>query len=225
MTQQINLFNPALKIKRNRLTARNLTVAAGVVLIALMAFVLLAGLQNDQLQTEARDLEAKLKNDQAQLAALTKQLAEQKPDARLAADLAQAEQALAGRKEIIATLQSGAIGRTEGFSEHMRAFARQTVNGLWLTGFSISSGGNEMEIRGRTQNAELVPAYIRRLNGEKALNGRSFAALDMRGVVEEPVVRPAADPAARSAAEPVKPAVRYIEFNLMSAEPVGERKP
>jgi hypothetical protein len=74
-----------------------------------------------------------------------------------------------------------------------------------------------MEIRGRTVSPESVPAYIRRLNGEKALNGRSFAALDMSS--------PAGDPAAKAAADPAKPAPRFIEFSLMSTGHAAERKP
>lgn len=226
MTQQINLFNPALRKRRDLLTAGNAAAGCAIVLVLLVSFVIFAAQRADQLAGEARDIEARLKNDQAQFAALSKQLAELKPDARIAADLAQAEQMLAARKEIIGTLQSGAIGRTEGFSEYMRAFARQSVNGLWLTGFTISAGGSEMEIRGRTLSPEFVPAYIRRLNSEKALNGRSFAALDMRTPVEDPATRQAVpDAAARVAADPAKPASRFIEFSLMSNEPAAERKP
>jgi hypothetical protein len=55
------------------------------------------------------------------------------------------------------------------------------------------------------------------LNGEKALNGRSFAALDMSS--------PAGDPAAKAAADPAKPAPRFIEFSLMSTGHAAERKP
>lgn len=226
MTQQINLFNPVLRTKRDLLTARNAAVACAIVLVALASFVIFAAQRADQLASEARDIEARLKNDQSQFAALSKQLAELKPDARLAKDLAQAEQMLAVRKEIIGTLQSGAIGKTEGFSECMRAFARQSVNGLWLTGFTISAGGSEMEIRGRTVSPESVPAYIRRLNGEKALNGRSFAALDMSSPAGDPAARPTVpDAAARAAADPAKPAPRFIEFSLMSTEHAAERKP
>lgn len=222
MTQQINLFNPALLKKRDLLTARNVVAAWAVVLAGLATLALLVAYRADQLAHEALDIETQLKEEQAQHAALAKQLAELKPDARLAAELAQVEQFLAARREIVSVLQGGTIGRTEGFSDYMRAFARQSMSGLWLTGFNISAGGNDMEIRGRTLNAELVPGYIRRLNGEKALSGRSFASLDMKGVAEG--VKPEA---AAKAADPAKgrPLPPFIEFSLASAEAARERKP
>lgn len=225
MTQQINLVNPALRKKREWVTARNIVMACAMAVAVLLLLLVLIERQADQLMNEARAAEDALQSEQARLAAFKQQLAALQPDARLAQELAQAEQMLAQRKEIVATLKGGAIGKTEGFSEYMRAFARQSVNGLWLTGFSISAGGNELEINGRTLSPESVPSYIRRLNGEKVVSGRSFAALDMRSVAEDPTAKPAADAGAKPNAEPAKQAARFIEFSLMSSEPAAERKP
>lgn len=62
---------------------------------------------------------------------------------------------------------------------------------------------------------ELVPAYIQRLNGEPALKGREFSALEMRRPPP-----PAADPAKSAQAEPQKPAApRFLEFTLATGEP------
>lgn len=221
MTQQINLFNPALQKQRELLTANNLAAAAAVLLALLLIFAALADRQADQLSLEAQEVAANLRNEQIRLAENTKRLAELKPDARLLAELAQAEQVLTARRDVVTALKGGAIGKTDGFSEYMRAFARQSVSGLWLTGFSIASGGSEMEIRGRAASPDSVPAYIRRLNGEKIVSGRSFAALDMRSQAEEAAAK-AAGPEAKPAV-PAKPAPRYIEFSLMTTEP--EAKP
>ena len=61
----------------------------------------------------------------------------------------------------MAALKGGAFGNQQGFAEYLRAFSRQSVNGLWLTGFTIAGSG-ELEIRGRVlepgSRAELYPA-------------------------------------------------------------------
>ncbi len=222
MSQQINLFNPALRKQRDHISAHNLGLAVAGVLALLVALTVFSGWRADQRHAEAQALDKQLKTEQARLAALAQQVAELKPDARIAAELAKAESLLAARKEVIAVLQNGVIGKTEGYSENMRALARQSVTGLWLTGFAISGGGNETEIHGRTLSADLVPAYIRRLNAEKVFNGRGFAALDMKRVVEEAPAKLASE-ATPNAVLPAAPPP-YIEFSLTSAEP-AERKP
>lgn len=221
MSQQINLFNPALREQREHVSSRNLGLTVAGVLVLLVALTVFSGWRTDRLNAEAQALDTQLKTEQTRLASVARQVAELKPDAKIATELARAESLLAARKEVVSELHNGVIGKTEGYSENMRALARQSVTGLWLTGFAISGGGNETEINGRTLTAELVPAYIRRLNAEKVFNGRGFAALDMKRVVEEATTKLTGDAAPKAAVPPPPP---YLEFSLSSVEP-AERKP
>jgi hypothetical protein len=96
-------------------------------------------------------------------------------------DELQVVEAQAGMQEaLLATLKSGAIGNTQGYSEYLRAFARQTVKGLWLTGFNISGDGAQMSLHGAAVNPGLLPEYIQRMNREPVMRGKSFAALQMK---------------------------------------------
>ncbi|MDP1765403.1 MAG: PilN domain-containing protein, partial [Methylotenera sp.] len=61
----------------------------------------------------------------------------------------------------------------------MRAFAKQSIDGLWLTSFSVDSRSEQLNINGRTLQGDLVPEYISRLGNEPALKGKLFAALNM----------------------------------------------
>ncbi len=105
-------------------------------------------------------------------------------------------------------LKSGAIGNTEGYSEYMRAFARQSVNGLWLTAFDITGDGAQMSLSGAVLNPQLVPVYIQRLGKEKIMRGKTFATLQMQQPKQE------AD----------RPVARYVEFNLRSTPASEEAK-
>ena len=122
----------------------------------------------------------------------------------------------ASRREVVDILKSGAIGSTEGYTGFMRAFARQIVNGLWLTGFSIQGSGEGISLNGRTLRPELVPAYLRRLNQEPVMQGREIGSLQIGA--------PKAGPAKDAAAGPAQPAPRYLEFSLQSGEPAREAK-
>ena len=115
----------------------------------------------------------------------------------------------------------------------LRGFARQTAEGVWLTGFVLA--GSEVEIRGRLSDAALLPHYIQRLNGEPIFKGRRFAALDMSegslqpaGAAATPATAPAAPaaaPGASAAPQSAPGGRRFTEFVLHGRLPTpgGER--
>lgn len=212
MSQQINLLNPAFRKKIEWFTARMLAQALAV-LVLIMGGVFAyqfreVSLLNKQIQTGA----ASLTQEQARLAKVAAEHAPRQKDVALEKRVADMEKLLKGEEAVLEVLQGGSLGNTEGYSGYMRAFARQTVNGLWLTGFSISGAGKDMAIAGRTLRSELVPAYIRRLNQETATQGRAFAALEIHQPKGEPAMqdKPAKMP-------------NYLEFNLHSNAAEGAK--
>ena len=129
------------------------------------------------------------------------EMASRRHDARIAEESARLEEEVKGRQEVMQALQSGGLGDTRGFSDHLKAFARQSFEGVWLTGLSIATSGRDVSVEGRALQAAYVPGYLKRLNGEAAMQGHPFSEL----VIQEPVP----DPAAKTAARP-----NYVEFKL-----------
>ncbi len=214
MSQQLNLLNPALRKPREWLAAAPLAISCGVLLAVLAVAAILARTQADIGEHAAERQAASLKLAQDKLTALAKVAAESKPNLQLAAEIANARALLKGREEVMRVLEGGVIGNTTGFAEYLRGFARQTTEGLWLTGFTIGAGGDEMEIRGRMLNPSALPEYIRRLNHERVFKGRSFAALNIRRSEDDKGRKGAAPaPGAKSPAPAAPPA--YVEFVLL----------
>jgi len=87
---------------------------------------------------------------------------------------------LAEQTELVETLKSGVLGNTHGYSEYMRAFARQVLQGLWLTGFKVSGDATQVSLNGGVINPELLPVYIQHLNKETVMQGKTFSALQMK---------------------------------------------
>lgn len=226
MSQQINLYDPALLKKRELLTLSSLTATAAALLLAMGAWGTAARAQVATLEGESLSLAPLVKALQERLVAIGKQAAEAKPDPRLEADLTAARELLVLRGDVIVALKKGVGGESASFAEYLRGFARQAPKGLWLTGFTISGGGASMEIRGRMTDPALLPQYIARLNGEKAFKGRAFAALKVSvgkpetqaGTGGAPGAK-AAPSAASSAAQPtaVPAAPPFHEFTLIPA--------
>lgn len=212
MSAQINLYNPAFLARREWVTPVNLLLAFIVLGLAMGILGVWYQWQVSGLAAEAAAVENELVERQDQVARLSEEVRRIKRDPRLEARLAEAEVMLRGRDEIARALSAGVLGTSEGFSGYLRAFARQTVSGVWLTGLSISAGGEQMRIQGSALNAELVPVYIRRLTEEPAMRGRAFATLQM----ELPAEREAPAPADAATPAPKAPA-RALNFTLAAS--------
>ena len=186
MTQQINLFNPLFEPRREWIS---FNVAASVVL-ALIALVAIVGslldMRNASLATRERATAERMNQAKEEMTRLATQLGSRQKDPQLTAELAHAEAELKARDDVVALLEGGTLGNTLGYSEYLRAFARQSIDGLWLTRFHIAGAGNRVSIEGRTLRAELVPDYIQRLNREQIMQGRAFSEMQMQLPPREP---------------------------------------
>jgi hypothetical protein len=216
MSQNINLFGPQFRRQR---TAVSLKMLAGCLAVALVA---LAGYQAFLLQEvsgldeELRSAQALLKVQQGYVGRLKGESTKRKPDSQLDAEIARLETELKQARESMDALKGGAIGTQQGFSEYLRAFSRQSLSGLWLTGVVIGGSG-EIEIRGRAVSPDLVPGYIQRLNREKVLAGRSFARLEMTTPRPEAAAAAGGEKDADQA-KAARKAPRYLDFSFATAE-------
>ncbi len=207
MSQQINLFNEALHQPGKDFSVLNMLQGLGVILFCATLFYAYTAYQATQLQQQLDEANKSLAAEQARLAGLTAEFSRQRAGLTLEQELKKVAAEAVAQREIINALKSGVIGNTKGYSAYMEAFARQSLNGLWLTGFSIDGDAKQMSISGAALSQELVPGYIMRLNNEQVMRGKSFASLQMQ------LPKPEA-----GKAEAGKPATtQYLEFTLQSA--------
>jgi hypothetical protein len=221
MSQNINLFSPAFRKQARVLTLATVLQVLAITLVALGGYHYTLHQQVSGLTAELRSSEGLLKSQRGYSDSL-KGKGGAKPDALLEADIARYEAELKVARESVEVLKGGGFGSQQGFAEYLRAFSRQSVNGLWLTGFTISGSG-ELEIRGRVLSPDLVPSYIQRLNKEQILAGRSFARLEMNRPAPEVAAEKPRD--AKQAPQPPQ-APRFLEFSLATTESAkGEKTP
>jgi len=217
MSQNINLLGPAFRKRRQLLTLVTVVQCLGITLAALFGYQFILQQQVSDLSAELRTAEGLLGSQRGYVDKLKGKPAALKPDAQLEADIGRLETELKTAREAMEALKGGALGNQQGFAEYLRAFSRQSLNGLWLTGFSIAGSG-ELEIRGRVLSPDLVPSYIQRLNREQVLAGRSFARLEM----SRPKPEPAAGKDKAAGKAPLVP--RYLDFSLATTDVVKTEK-
>jgi len=221
MTQQINLYDAALLRRREWLSATNLAAATLTLLAVMTGWSLSARAHLATLEAESRSIAPQLASLRERATSLATRAAALKPDARLEAELASARSLLSLRGEVLAALEKGLGGGATGFGDYLRALARQSLGGLWLTGFTVAEGGSGMEIRGRMTDPALLPEYLRKLNAEPAFQGRAFATLKVSAAPAASAPQ-AAQPAAQPQTAEPRSTPPYHEFVLAPAPAAAE---
>jgi hypothetical protein len=180
MIQQINLFNPIFLRQKKYFSAVTMAQGLGAILLGATVLAGYARYQLYELGKEAESTRAQLTSVQAQQKKMTAQYAPKQKDKQLEAQIGSSEVDANSLLQVFSLLDGGDLGNTKGYAEYMRAFSRQIVQGVWLTGFQIRGAGHDIALQGRALQPDLVPAYISRLRNEPVLQGRSFAALEMQ---------------------------------------------
>ena len=168
------------------------------------------------LQAQAELGAGQLDKTRKRLAAVSAEFAPRRQDPKLAEELAQSQGELLDLKEVAAVIERGELGNTQGYAEYFRALARQSVDGLWLTGVSIAGAGLDIGVRGRAMDPALVPGFLVRLRNERVMQGKPVGSLQ---VGEAPALKVVRDGKEASAAAP------YVEFSLQSAPQKNGEKP
>lgn len=223
MSQQINLYEARLRPRHELATARNLGACALLMLVLMTALALWTRADADRKTGAAELVRKQSAEEQEKMVALAKMLAERKVSPALTSEIDVSKAMVAARSEVMTALDSGGLGNTAGFSGYMFGFARQAQSDPWLTGFAVTSGGEEIEISGRLLDPSRLPPYVQRLRGEPVFQGRRFAALEMRDV--EPVAPKTDQPGAAKESGSNEQAQlklpRYVEFVLRSENAGG----
>ena len=214
MSQQINLFNPAFVQQRQQFSLVTMLQGLGLILLGAGGMYGYAHYQVQQMELQVAESTRRFNAEQLRLGSLAAEFSPQRNSQVLQEEVQRLELLLTEQAELVETLKSGAVGNTTGYSEYMRAFSRQVVQGLWLTGFRVSGDAAQISLNGAVLAPELLPAYIQRLSQENIMRGRTFATLQMRQpkVVAGPVGNATQGGDASQGTLP-----RYVEFTLHSS--------
>jgi hypothetical protein len=212
MSQQINLYNPVFLKRKKTFSAVTMLDALALLLVGVAAFYAYASITTLNLDRQSVETARQYNLSKARLLEASARYAPKKIDVSLEAEANNLQTQLDARRATLDNLGIGLLTNDVSYAEYLRALARQSLTGLWLTGFKVGKGGAEMEITGRALQPELVPTYIHRLNEERAMHGRAFDSLSM---TQQAGVLSASRPASAPAGAPAS--YSYTEFHLGSS--------
>lgn len=210
MSQQINLLNPLLKKQPNYLSLLTMVQLIGFTFLGSMLFYGYAAYQARQLNMQFDEGTKRFEAERARMIILEAEFSPAQTNEALQGEILKVEKDLATQAELIEALKSGEGGNTVGYSEYMRAFSRQVVQGLWLTSFKITGDASEISMNGAALNPELLPVYIQRLSKEKIMQGKTFSTLQIQAGAGKWASSPSPQ--------------RYVEFTLYSIPDVKAKK-
>jgi hypothetical protein len=205
MSQQINLYNPIFLKQEKYFSTKAIGQAFALVVAGLAAFYAFALVQTRSAEGLLAQTRAQVTQQRARFVAVAPKFTPAARSKVLEAELVRVEMEVKTRRDTLNALSTGELGNTTGFSEFLAALARQTVQGVWLTGIVIGESGKDLRIDGRALRPELVPAYLKALNEEPVMRGRE--------VTEMKVAAKDAPKADAKSASPAGPE-RYVEFGL-----------
>lgn len=180
MSQQVNLYQPILRAQPKVFSALTILQFSGVLLLGLGLIYGYARWQDAKLGRDVISL-------QSRQDALLKRIEDfntrfpikqKNPDLERQLDGLTADRS--GKARALEVLTGGVFGNTTGFSGYLEGLARQHVEGLWLTGVTISAGGEQLGLTGSTLDAQLVPRYLQQLSAEPSYKGREFKTFQMQ---------------------------------------------
>ncbi|MBI3713436.1 MAG: PilN domain-containing protein [Burkholderiales bacterium] len=213
MSQQINLFNPELSPQQSHLNARNMLWCAVFLLVLAGGLHFYLNYFSVQSQRLLDNSTAQLKLMTSEITALRNSEVPKIKNTVLETELNDLMAALVRRQQIAGILNATDFGNTAGYSAYFTAFAKQIPANVWITGMRIEGAGHDLQVQGRTLQAELVPTFVAQLKNEKIMQGKTFAALQM----ERP---PLDEKAEASGGKKIRKdeLAPYLEFELHSVE-------
>jgi len=176
MEQQINLYLPEFKVKKDPLT----TLVMGQILGGVVAvMVLVSGYQlltRWQLNADLAQLQATLQEETRKTGELDALLIGRSENTELTKQLEEAEDTLLSRRQIKGFLNETQLGNVIGFSEFFKDLSRATIDGLSLTEFTLSNGGENVTLSGLALDSAMVPRYVSNLKAaESSLRNKHFS--------------------------------------------------
>jgi hypothetical protein len=203
MLQQVNLYQPMFREEHKLFSAGTIGVALGIMTLGLLSISLYSWWRLASLDRQLAAVQAQETVKQALVARTNSIVGQGESEESFGLRLKAMAFELERRQRALRYLEGTAAGATangehggadagdntgsgraggvqHGFAGRLAALARQQLDGLWLTGVSLTGDADDLGLSGRATRPELVPIYLERLANEAALAGTQLQSIEIR---------------------------------------------
>lgn len=181
MNQQINLYLPEFRIKKDTVTALLMgQIAAGMVAIMVLVSAV-DYFRAWSLSGQAEELRVTLQEETRRTDDLQGQLARRSQNTELTDRLELAELRLESSIQIRDFLSETQLGNVDGFSEYFKDLSRAAFDGISISEFAFTTGGRNVRMVGQALDSSMVPRYVDNIEmGQSPLRSQQFSSFIAR---------------------------------------------
>jgi hypothetical protein len=188
MKQQINLYLPEFRLKKDAVTPLLMGQILGAMIILMVLVSAFDIYRQWSLQSELAALEVTLQEETRQTEQLDEQLARRSQDTALTDRLEMVEARLEASMQIQDFLSRTQLGNVIGFSEFFKDLSRASFDGISITEFEFSEGGRSVVLQGQAMDSAMVPRFVDNIErGESPLKSHRFSPLISRSDVTDQI--------------------------------------
>ena len=179
MRQQVNFYQPQFRERAAPLRADLLLKVCGALFAAMLIIYGFAANRVDGVAGEMRVIAAQEAAAVERLENLRGTIRNVLGERSWAERLEEASHLLEERESSLLLVSGSELGSADGFSGHLKALARQSTDGMWLTRISLSAQGDETRLEGESLKADSVPVYLQGLAAERPFADQRFRRLNI----------------------------------------------
>ena len=184
MQQQINLLDSLPKPPVVYLTAPLMLGILGVCLLFALITISIASWKNFSLQAQYQQVTSQREKIEKGLLTMTKAAQSNTQLVKIKKIIAETNKQIVEQKRLLAFAEDADLENSDGFSNYMQSLATQIVPGMWFDEIIIQKHGREIILRGKTQQAETVMAFLEKLAKEKSFKGKKFFRYELKKASE-----------------------------------------
>lgn len=184
--QQINLYVPELRPRRDAVTAGRFIWLFMLLVVIAVAFAGWQQWRQSQLSQELARLDEQIRLQTQRTEALEQEAAGRATDAALLREAGNREEQAAQMQRLLAFMQQVTLGNVAGYSEHLKDLSRASFQGIWLTDITLTGDAEAVLLQGFVTSPAMLPDYVSRLGaGRSALSSRTFNRLSTSRAPDE----------------------------------------
>ena len=181
--QQVNLYVPELRPKKEWLTSSSLSVLVIAFFVLMSAGVVINHSQLKEYEQQVLSLELQLSSSSKQLADIKKK-APSDVAGKLDAEIVSLRERVNQRIQISSLIGSQSLGNQQGYASRLDELAESVPDDIGLTRFRFSHGARSVELLGESKKADRVADMVSGLKSKEGFNSATFGPLTVKEDVE-----------------------------------------
>ncbi len=177
MKTRVNLYTPAFRPKKERLTLTHITGACALVLVLMLFVVFLAKRDVASVQSQVNNAKNEITQLERNVQELTLAVEKNVQDPVLDQQLARLSEQLDYRHRLLTQLSNLSTVQSSGFSGFMSDLAILRDKDIRLTRITID--GDILTLNGAARYYEVIPRWIKQFEHGQSLAGREFNKLNI----------------------------------------------